>query len=199
MTEFSAATLNLPGKATRQAGGPPPLLLPAILPLQAPGRSRSRKIDDKEQKLLQIEAEHLSGDTIDGCSLSSLASSYSSGGGGSSDEEASKVESECDLMKSMLREGLCRKSEKLGVVDNKAHGGILLHGPPGCGKTKLAHAIANVTGVPFYKIAATEFLSGVAGYCICMDFSTLIHLGLEIYSSVIHSLYCFAVSYFFIV
>ncbi|XP_042061235.1 cell division control protein 48 homolog C-like [Salvia splendens] len=224
---------------------------------------KRRKIDDKEEKLQQIEAEHLrrrSGDTIDGCSSSSLASSDTSGGGGSSDEEAStssedavygeKVEPEFDLMKSMLREGLRRKSEKLGVrravnkesvevevVDNKgvkelnlmneesklghevnrndgknvnknqsnenviigpmfkdlggisevieelkmevivplyhpqlAHhlgvkpmGGILLHGPPGCGKTKLAHAIANETGVPFYKIGATELVSGVSG------------------------------------
>ncbi|KAF9590796.1 hypothetical protein IFM89_038388 [Coptis chinensis] len=41
--------------------------------------------------------------------------------------------------------------------------GILLHGPPGCGKTKLAHAIANETGVPFYKISATEVVSGVSG------------------------------------
>ncbi|XWS11436.1 hypothetical protein CRYUN_Cryun38cG0082800 [Craigia yunnanensis] len=41
--------------------------------------------------------------------------------------------------------------------------GILLHGPPGCGKTKLAHAIANETGVPFYKISATEVVSGVPG------------------------------------
>ncbi|GMY05203.1 cell division control protein 48 homolog C-like [Fagus crenata] len=41
--------------------------------------------------------------------------------------------------------------------------GILLHGPPGCGKTKLAHAIANETGVPFYKISATEIISGVSG------------------------------------
>ncbi|KAK6279402.1 hypothetical protein POUND7_019669 [Theobroma cacao] len=40
--------------------------------------------------------------------------------------------------------------------------GILLHGPPGCGKTKLAHAIANETGVPFYKISATEVVSGVS-------------------------------------
>ncbi|KAH9750303.1 nuclear valosin-containing protein-like [Citrus sinensis] len=41
--------------------------------------------------------------------------------------------------------------------------GILLYGPPGCGKTKLAHAIANETGVPFYKISATEVVSGVSG------------------------------------
>lgn len=41
--------------------------------------------------------------------------------------------------------------------------GILLHGPPGCGKTKLAHAIANETGLPFYKISATEVVSGVSG------------------------------------
>lgn len=45
--------------------------------------------------------------------------------------------------------------------------GILLHGPPGCGKTKLAHAIANETGVPFYKISATELVSGVSGSLIC--------------------------------
>ncbi|KAG9446103.1 hypothetical protein H6P81_012231 [Aristolochia fimbriata] len=48
----------------------------------------------------------------------------------------------------------------LGV---KPMAGILLHGPPGCGKTKLAHAIANETGVPFYKISATEVVTGVSG------------------------------------
>ncbi|KAI3859253.1 hypothetical protein MKW98_007634 [Papaver atlanticum] len=48
----------------------------------------------------------------------------------------------------------------LGV---KPLAGILLHGPPGCGKTKLAHAIANETGIPFYKISATEVVSGVSG------------------------------------
>ncbi|KAL8229680.1 hypothetical protein R6Q57_014580 [Mikania cordata] len=49
---------------------------------------------------------------------------------------------------------------RLGV---RPMAGILLHGPPGCGKTKLAHAIANETGVPFYKISATELVSGVSG------------------------------------
>ncbi|GAB2252187.1 hypothetical protein Droror1_Dr00005034 [Drosera rotundifolia] len=41
--------------------------------------------------------------------------------------------------------------------------GILLDGLPGCGKTKLAHAIANETGVPFYHISATELVYGVSG------------------------------------
>ncbi|KAK9062009.1 hypothetical protein SSX86_019193 [Deinandra increscens subsp. villosa] len=51
--------------------------------------------------------------------------------------------------------------DSLGV---RPSAGILLHGPPGCGKTTLAHAIANeCTGVPFYKIAATELVSGVSG------------------------------------
>ncbi|XP_010554343.1 PREDICTED: cell division control protein 48 homolog C [Tarenaya hassleriana] len=50
--------------------------------------------------------------------------------------------------------------EALGV---KPPGGILLHGPPGCGKTKLAHAIANELGFPFYRISATEVVSGVSG------------------------------------
>ncbi|KAI4298996.1 hypothetical protein L6164_032496 [Bauhinia variegata] len=49
---------------------------------------------------------------------------------------------------------------RLGV---RPMAGILLHGPPGCGKTKLAHAIANETGLPFYKISATEVVSGVSG------------------------------------
>lgn len=53
----------------------------------------------------------------------------------------------------------------LGV---KPMAGILLHGPPGCGKTRLAHAIANETGVPFYQISATEIVSGVSGIVCCL-------------------------------
>ncbi|CAM9973678.1 unnamed protein product, partial [Phaeothamnion confervicola] len=41
--------------------------------------------------------------------------------------------------------------------------GILLHGPPGCGKTLLAHAIAGELGVAFLRISAPEIVSGMSG------------------------------------
>ncbi|KAK8807299.1 hypothetical protein WA158_004058 [Blastocystis sp. Blastoise] len=41
--------------------------------------------------------------------------------------------------------------------------GILLHGPPGCGKTLLANAIAGELGVPLIKISAPEIVSGMSG------------------------------------
>jgi ribosome biogenesis ATPase len=41
--------------------------------------------------------------------------------------------------------------------------GILLHGPPGCGKTLLANAVAGELGVAFLKISAPEVVSGMSG------------------------------------
>ncbi|KAG2295329.1 hypothetical protein Bca52824_041998 [Brassica carinata] len=49
------------------------------------------------------------------------------------------------------------------IMGVKPPRGILFHGPPGCGKTQLANAIANEVGVPFYQISATEVVSGVSG------------------------------------
>ena len=41
--------------------------------------------------------------------------------------------------------------------------GILLHGPPGCGKTMTANAFAAELGVPFIAISAPSIVSGMSG------------------------------------
>lgn len=53
--------------------------------------------------------------------------------------------------------------EVFGHLGVKPPTGVLLHGPPGSGKSKLAHALAGSTGVPFFKVAATEIVSGHSG------------------------------------
>lgn len=41
--------------------------------------------------------------------------------------------------------------------------GILLHGPPGCGKTMIANVLAAELGVPFIAISAPSIVSGMSG------------------------------------
>lgn len=49
---------------------------------------------------------------------------------------------------------------RLGVAFPR---GILLHGPPGCGKTLLANAVAGEVGCSFIKMSSTQLISGVSG------------------------------------
>ncbi|KAM7408065.1 hypothetical protein PAMA_001966 [Pampus argenteus] len=50
--------------------------------------------------------------------------------------------------------------QQLGMVPPK---GFLLHGPPGCGKTLLAQAVAGELELPMLKVSAPELVSGVSG------------------------------------
>ncbi|XP_078144837.1 nuclear valosin-containing protein-like isoform X3 [Centroberyx gerrardi] len=50
--------------------------------------------------------------------------------------------------------------QQLGVVPPR---GFLLHGPPGCGKTLLAQAVAGELELPMLKVSAPELVSGVSG------------------------------------
>ncbi|GFQ78329.1 nuclear valosin-containing protein-like, partial [Trichonephila clavata] len=50
--------------------------------------------------------------------------------------------------------------QKLGLNPVR---GILLHGPPGCGKTHLARAIAGELEIPIIEVAATELVCGISG------------------------------------
>jgi len=56
-----------------------------------------------------------------------------------------------------------RNPEKYRRLGARVPHGVLLSGPPGTGKTLLARAVAGEAGVPFFSMAASEFVEAIVG------------------------------------
>lgn len=70
------------------------------------------------------------------------------------DEEKAEMRELVDYLKEP------KKFTRLGA---KLPKGVLLVGPPGCGKTLLAKAVAGEAGVPFYSISGSDFVEMFVG------------------------------------
>jgi len=53
--------------------------------------------------------------------------------------------------------------QEYAAMKVKINRGVLLHGPPGCGKTMISRAFATTMGVPFIEILGPSIVSGMSG------------------------------------
>ena len=70
-----------------------------------------------------------------------------------------------DEVKEELEEvvGFLKDPRKYNALGARIPKGVLLYGPPGCGKTLLARAVAGEAGVPFFSISGSDFVEMFVG------------------------------------
>ena len=70
-----------------------------------------------------------------------------------------------DEVKEELEEvvGFLKDPRKYSSLGARIPKGVLLYGPPGCGKTLLARAVAGEAGVPFFSISGSDFVEMFVG------------------------------------
>jgi cell division protease FtsH len=70
-----------------------------------------------------------------------------------------------DEAKEELREIIefLKNPQRFQALGAKVPKGVLLMGPPGCGKTLLARAVAGEAGVPFFHVSGSEFVEMFVG------------------------------------
>lgn len=71
-----------------------------------------------------------------------------------------------ETVKQQLRRRLLDPMSHPGLFQRfqrRAGGGMLLYGPPGCGKTMVVNAVAAEAGVRLIKVEAAEILDGIVG------------------------------------
>ena len=83
-------------------------------------------------------------------------------GGAATYEEVGGLGAEMAAMREIVELPL-RHPEVFAKLGVESHGGILLHGPPGCGKTLIARVLASESGASMYSISGPEIMNKYYG------------------------------------